>query len=142
MVKNIKYDLQFTDITYENLHEKYNISTGRISEINTGKIWFDKNKIYPLRKQKLSLKWTCPRCGNKKDKEAQYCLNCYNELFVHKYPISREELKKLIRTIPFTEIAKKYNVSDNAIRKWCDGYKLPRKKKDINNISDKDWQDI
>jgi hypothetical protein len=30
-----------TTDTYESIHNKYNISIGRISEINTGKIWFN-----------------------------------------------------------------------------------------------------
>lgn len=54
--------------------------------------------------------------------------------------ISREELKKLIRTTSFTQIGKQYGVSDNAIRKWCDKYNLPRKVSDIKKISDKDWE--
>ena len=140
LVENIKYDLINTNMTYDELHKKYLISTGRISEINTGKIWIDNNLNYSLRKPKLSLKMTCPRCGKKKDDEAQYCLKCYTELFIHQYPVSREELKSMIRTQPFTKIGEKYKVTDNTIRKWCDGYKLPRKKIEINKISDKDWE--
>ena len=55
---------------------------------------------------------------------------------------AREELKDLIRNKPFTEIGKKFGVSDNAIKKWCDAYNLPRKKKDIKLISDEEWQNI
>lgn len=53
---------------------------------------------------------------------------------------SREEFKELIRTISFTEIGQKYGVTDNAVRKWCDFYDLPRRKKDINIISDENWK--
>lgn len=52
---------------------------------------------------------------------------------------SREELKNDIRTTPFTKIGEKYGVTDNAVRKWCDVYKLPRKTTDIKKISDEDW---
>ena len=55
---------------------------------------------------------------------------------------NREELKNLIRTKPFTEIARQYDVSDNAIRKWCDKLKLPRTKKDIDAYSDEQWEEI
>lgn len=55
---------------------------------------------------------------------------------------SRDELKKLIRTMPFTKIGEKFGVTDNAIRKWCDGYDLPRRVKDIKAISDEDWINI
>lgn len=54
--------------------------------------------------------------------------------------ISREELKKLIRTTPFVQIGKQFNVSDNAIRKWCDKYNLPRKVSDIKKYSDEEWE--
>ena len=44
---------------------------------------------------------------------------------------NRNELKDLIRTIPFTEIGKIYGVVDNSIRKWCKNFNLPSKKEDI-----------
>lgn len=55
---------------------------------------------------------------------------------------SREKLKELIRTQPFTYIAQQYEVSDNAIRKWCDFEKLPRKKSEINKYTDEEWAQI
>ena len=55
---------------------------------------------------------------------------------------SREELKNLIRTTPFTTIGTVFGVTDNAIRKWCDYYNLPRRVKDIKAISDEDWNNI
>jgi hypothetical protein len=33
-------------------------------------------------------------------------------------------------------------MSDNAIRKWCDKFNLPRKKSDILKYSDEEWQKI
>lgn len=55
---------------------------------------------------------------------------------------SRDELKMLIRTKSFLEIGRMFNVSDNAIRKWCDFEKLPRRKTDINNYTDEEWESI
>ena len=37
----------------------------------------------------------------------------------------------LIKNKTFVQIGKDYGVSDNTIRKWCKGYGLPYKKKDI-----------
>ena len=54
--------------------------------------------------------------------------------------ISREELKKLIRTTSFTQIGKQFNVSDNAIRKWCIKYNLPKTVKEIKSYSDEEWE--
>ena len=48
----------------------------------------------------------------------------------------------MIRNTPFTQIAKKYNVTDNAIRKWCDSYNLPRRVKEIKNYSEEEWEGI
>ena len=53
--------------------------------------------------------------------------------------VSREELKTLIRTLPFLQIGEKFNVSDNTIRKWCDKYNLPRKASEIKKYSDEEW---
>lgn len=54
-------------------------------------------------------------------------------------PITREELKKKIRTQSFLSIGKEFNISDNAIKKWCDKFNLPRTKKEIKSYSDKEW---
>lgn len=35
-----------------------------------------------------------------------------------------------------------YNVSDNAIRKWCDKYDLSRKSSEIKKFSDEEWLKI
>ena len=118
-----------------------------------------------------NLRLLCPNCHSQTNTYAgksairyikqikQFCINCNKEI---KYSNSglcstcaakanriverpnREELKKLIRTQSFTSIAKIYNnkISDNAIRKWCDTYKLPRTKKEINSYSDEEWATI
>jgi hypothetical protein len=33
-------------------------------------------------------------------------------------------------------------VTDNAVRKWCDKYKLPRKVSEIKNYTDEEWEKI
>ena len=52
---------------------------------------------------------------------------------------ARNVLKQLIRTTSFLQIGKIFNVSDNAIRKWCKSLNLPHKSKDIKSISDEEW---
>ena len=54
----------------------------------------------------------------------------------------REELKNLIRNIPFTHIGKKFGVSDNTIRKWCDYYNLPHRVTDIKKYTNEEWSKI
>ena len=35
-----------------------------------------------------------------------------------------------------------FGVTDNAVRRWCDYYRLPRHKREINNMSDEEWENI
>lgn len=46
----------------------------------------------------------------------------------------------MIRSKPFTTLAKEFGVSDNAIRKWCKSENLPYKKTEIKNYSDEEWR--
>ena len=84
----------------------------------------------------------CPKCGEIISQKAKYCPNCANELRRKVERPSREKLKNLIRTESFLGIARLYdnNITDNAIRKWCDSYNLPRTKKEINSYSDEEWK--
>lgn len=83
----------------------------------------------------------CINCGKEISRGSSLCLECYKEVRKEGRP-EREELKNLIRSLPFTEIAKQYFVTDNAIRKWCDGYNLPRTKKEIKSFTDEEWIDV
>ena len=56
--------------------------------------------------------------------------------------VNREELKSMIRNMSFVQIGKHFNVSDNAIRKWCDKYHLPRKTTEIRKYTDEEWEKI
>ena len=100
-----------------------------------------KNMAY--KKEKVqSIKNYCIDCGIEINKNATRCRICAGKQRTEELPISREELKQLIRTTPFTRIGKQFNVSDNAIRKWCDKYNLPRKSSEIKKYSNKEWDII
>lgn len=151
---SIKFDKEFvkiiqnllinTELTYDEIHKQYNISTGRISEINTGKIWNDSSLIYPLRDRKKEAKiWYCQYCGDIVSKGENCCVKC--SLFLRRKVKNRpekQELKNLIRNNTFVDIGKKYNVSDNTIKKWCKRYNLPSRKKDIITYSNEEWEKI
>lgn len=53
---------------------------------------------------------------------------------------SKEELKKLVREKSFVQLGKDFNVSDNAIRKWCKFYKLPTSSIEIKKYTDEEWE--
>ena len=55
---------------------------------------------------------------------------------------SRDQLKKDIRSMSMTAVGKKYFVSDNAVRKWCQSYQLPSRVGDIKQYSDEEWLKI
>ena len=95
---------------------------------------------YPIRKTKEK-EFYCKNCGKKVSKGNNICITCSSVLKrkVADRP-SREELKEKIRKNSFISIGKEYGVSDNSIRKWCDSYNLPRRKNDINNYSDSEWE--
>ena len=88
-------------------------------------------------------KYFCEDCGIEiKSKTAKKCPICAAKANRKTDRPDRETLKHLIRTVPFTTIGSQYGVSDNAIKKWCDSYNLPRKKSDIKKYSDTEWNKI
>lgn len=143
-------DLENTYMSHADIAKKWDMSTEMVQGINTGRYWKQDRK-YPIQNPKAQFirrgftpkdksQHFCIDCGKPISKNAIRCLECENKHRVGDKPVSREELKALIRTEPFTKIGEKFNVTDNAVRKWCDYYNLPRKKKDINQYSDKEWE--
>lgn len=109
--------------------------------LNRGDYHYSPEQQYPLRVIKDFSKqhWFCKRCGKEISRKAQYCIQCghIQQRIVKRPP--REELKSLIRKYSFVEIGKKYNVSDNAIKKWCKNEQLPYRRKDIKQYTEQEW---
>ena len=103
---------------------------------------FDEEKCKEITEQKKQEKSTnkCKQCGKEIDVHAFYCSECWRLLSRKTKRPSREELKNLIRCNSFTAIARMFDVSDNAIKKWCKSYGLPHKVSDIKLISDENWE--
>ena len=88
----------------------------------------------PLDNRKENLRWLCPNCHTqcktyggkglhlhrKKKSEINPNWNTDPRPLRRKVcRVSKEELTEMIKTFPMVSIAKKFGVSDNAIRKWC-----------------------
>ena len=115
--------IQFTDKTY--LAENILCSYERLS---------DKDLYNSAHKGK----YYCEDCGCEISYGAIKCLACRNKEKSKNIP-NRETLKQLLINTSFVEIGRQYNVTDNAVRKWCDKYHLPRRTSDIKKYTMEEW---
>lgn len=72
----------------------------------------------------------CLSCGKEITNNSLYCFDCANKhKRKQKERPSKEDLEKILKEENgnFSKIANQYNVSDNAVRKWCRGYGLSSK---------------
>lgn len=148
IIAKIKNLLKTTNLFHHEIAEVCQVSTSFIQGINVGRLYYDNTDLYPLQQQQKGHATTlgikalnkCKICNKIISKGAEYCQDCYNILRQSDKCPKRDELKILIRTTSFAQIGKKFGVSDNAVRKWCDKYKLPRKVSEIKKYSDKEWE--
>lgn len=146
--------LKNKELSIIEIADMYNVSESTIYLINNGYEFYDKEITYPIRSRKdnvrISIKngniviknknynngvYVCPICGKNISANSHMCTECngIKQRKVKDRP-SKEELLELIKTKSFLEIGRIYNVSDNAIRRWCKLYGLPYKKKDIKKM--------
>lgn len=81
-------------------------------------------KSRPEKRRKTYKKYYC-HCGEKKSYEAKQCAKCAGISIrkVVERP-SKEILIQKLKDSNFCQVAKEYNVSDNAIRKWLKSYNV------------------
>lgn len=91
----IKEDIK-SNLTYQQIAEKWNITIGFISSINNGKSWFDKKEHYPL----------CVK-GHSSIHNQEWVKMVQNDL--------------MNSNLPLIEISKKYNKSYSTIKKINSG---------------------
>lgn len=118
---SLKYDLIYTDLSYAELMEKYNLSKETISKINNGKSFYDDSLTYPLRKA-YAKEYKCRICGKPITKNGDVCVDCSHKAQRIVERPSAEQLLQELKESNFTAVGRKYGVSDNAIRKWCRAY--------------------
>lgn len=84
----------------------------------------------------------CLICGKQITNSATYCLSCWNKEQQRFERPSRDQLKNDIRSFSLVAVAQKYGVSRSTIARWCIGYNLPDKKRDINSYTATEWYKI
>ena len=141
---NIVDDIKNSTLTFKEIANKYHLDLSMIYYLNRGDYHALPNEKYPLRPIKnLNKKnWYCIDCGVQITKGAKRCTICDHKRQQIAERPSREELKQLIYTTPFTTIGAQFGVSDNSIKKWCQAYGLPYRKKDIKNFNQEEWSKI
>ena len=111
--------------------------TGKIQALDDG------TYISPVNENRI---FTCIQCNNMYNLTGKWsskifcCQNCKklykdnndNKKIYCNEKVSRETLNILIHQYPFTTIGKMFNVTDNAVRKWCKNYGLPYKSFEID----------
>lgn len=124
-----------------NIHQAL-LSLGRVDGRLYERAYYliDKENIVFPEKEREEKK--CKKCGKIISKRAMLCEECYHLLSRKNDRPSKEQLKKEIREETFVNLGKKYGVSDNTIRKWCVSFGLPSRKKDINNLSQEEWEKL
>ena len=132
-VSNIIELLKNSKMTNTDIAKLYNVTPQYISQINNGDCCVQEDLTYPIRDSKIIAnekarkeKPRCQKCGQTVTSGSSgLCRKCYNEMKSSHLP-SKEELFGLLLQLPFSKVGEMFNVSDNAVRKWCDKYNIPR----------------
>ena len=107
----IKSELDKCDVLCSNCHrEKHSLKGGNFSP----KCLMPSSPTY------------CVDCNSCCSKKASRCQDCHNKfkLKSSRRPSKQQLEQDLISIKHFTRIGKKYEVSDNAVRKWCKSYNI------------------
>ena len=124
------------------LYEKIDKEEYKKHEKQIKKNNYKKYSLQSKRKQNSKTK-LCPICNkNYISDNAQKCVECYKKEQAKNIPPALELIELISSCIPLTTIAKKYNVSDAAIRKWCKKYNIPYKYHDIRNMCAEEWENL
>lgn len=138
-ITNIRNLLQTTALTNTEIGARFNVHATTISGINTGRLWFDSQIEYPIRKRgriqhidehnshMLVGPKTCALCGIAINQKSTWCRRCHAIAQRTVERPTKEELFNLLvqHKGNFSLKGRIFNKSDNTIRKWCKSYSLP-----------------
>lgn len=142
--QNIISDIKSSSLSFKEIASKYDLSLCLVYHLNRGTCHRLEGEIYPLRviKNVRKQQHFCINCGLLLKTNSKLCPKCAHVKQRRVIRPDRDTLKNLIRKDSFTTIAKQFNVSDNAIKKWCKAVNLPYKKSEIKQYSNLAWQEI
>lgn len=131
-------------LSFQQIAKIYNLDVSMIYYLNRGDYHTLINEKYPLRPVEnfQKKKHFCIDCGCEIFKGSIRCEKCSHLSQRKNNRPSRELLKQEIRQFSFKELGRKYGITDNGIRRWCDSFHLPRTKKEILSYSDIEWDMI
>lgn len=142
-IKETNIDIVFV---LTELQEMYEIPISEITTISSMNLGPDRqcfrvdtvNTVYSLKKSnKEKEKKFCLKCGKElsDSNETGLCIQCLGESRRIVNRPSKEQLLLELKESNFTQVGKKYGVSDNTIRKWCKNYNLPTHIKEIKEFN-------
>jgi len=140
--------LQTSKMSNIEIGKIYGVSDQTISDINNGRIWRKDEISYPIRnthkiegetrRKAKKIKYYCSMCGKELSgkRKTGLCADCCEITYIHHCSIPpKDVLYELLLKETFVKVAKIYNVSDNAVRKWCDKYNIPRHSSYYRNVA-------
>lgn len=127
-IEEIEELLLTSNLTNTEIGERFGVSENTICAINTGKSWYRDGIDYPIRQTKQTLSRSeTPESKNKLEALINKEQEGKEKNKVKSKKPSKEELLQLLKDNKgnFCEVGRIFEVSDNAVRKWCKSYNLP-----------------
>ncbi|MBE6725040.1 MAG: GIY-YIG nuclease family protein [Ruminococcaceae bacterium] len=139
-IKEIQRLLSDTVLSEAEIGRKFGVTDVTISYINVGKIWKNENVSYPIRTLSLNRIITpvhCERCGKAIHKRNKFhlCQSCYSKKKGEHIP-PKELLFEELMGSSFEAVGRKYGVTGNAVKKWCEKYGLPNHAYEYRKLRD------
>ena len=148
-VDEIKQYLKTTNLSAQEIGDKFGVARRTISAINTGNSWAKSGEQYPIRTYRIStqhritrtrqkkglpktqIKNFCKICGKTITYNASFCQQCGHD---QQQRTTRPEplvLAKIVIEQGFEEAGRQFSVSGKTISKWFKSWGLPNKKQGI-----------